>query len=90
MSLSPGLIDLILALIALEGIALSVWLARRGAGALIGPVICFLLSGAALMVALRGAVAGWGMLLIQAALLASLILHLACLALGWRAWRARR
>ncbi|WP_195838262.1 hypothetical protein [Methylocystis rosea] len=79
----PQLIDWILILVALEAIGvLSLRsLTRRGPP----PVgfLCNLLAGAALLLALRGALAGASALIIAASLAAAFVAHLADLALRW-------
>lgn len=86
-----GQIDLILVLIAAELLVLGLWLARKGQLRLLAPLACFLLSGAALMVALRAALSpDTSTLAVAIGLIASLFLHLATLVLAWRAVRERR
>lgn len=83
--LSPVVFDVILAGIAAEFGVLA-WLLRRvGRGRWIPPVFWFLLSGALLMLAVRGALAEAELAAIAIPLIVSLLTHVACL---WTAWRA--
>lgn len=86
MTLSPHLIDAILGLIGVEALALSLWLYRARASRLVPALICFLVSGALLMLALRFSLSGadqGGLILICITL--SLPVHIAALVLAWRA-----
>lgn len=56
--ITPGLIDLILAGVAVEFVVLAAWLARSAAAHWIWPLLLYLGSGAALMLALRAALSG--------------------------------
>lgn len=85
--LSPIAFDVILAGIAAEFGVLA-WLLRgKGQRRWILPLFWFLLSGALLMLAVRGALAGTGLASIAAPLIVSLLTHVACL---WTASRAMR
>ncbi|MCE4226022.1 hypothetical protein HCU64_19915 [Methylobacterium sp. C25] len=74
---SGRIIDLILALVACEALALLVWRWRRGRGpspiALIGNIA----AGACLMIALRAALSGAHWTIIAGSLLGSLVAHVA-------------
>lgn len=78
---SPGTIDAILVLIALEFLLMGGVLVRIDGGTLLEPWSYYLVSGAALMVALRAALAGSDLRWISLMLLVSLIAHVALL--GW-------
>lgn len=85
MALTPWMLDLILAGIAVEGALGTALLVRFGRRRLVRPFLWFLLSGAALMAALRTVLAAGGhpvplMGPVPALLLASLLGHL--LAIG--------
>ncbi len=78
------IVDLILGLMVLEGVALLACGARAGGGPAPGDLLIGLVPGALLLLALRGALVaswwGWIALLLLAALLA----HLADLRRRWR------
>jgi hypothetical protein len=79
------LVDAILALVAVEAVAL-VWLRRaRGRGPTTIQTLSFLGSGAALLLALRGALSGWPVWLELAMLLAAGVAHIVHLLLDARA-----
>lgn len=86
---SPDLIALIHGLIALEAVGLALLLRRLGLRAFIPAIMAFLVSGAFLMEAVRIALGGVGWLPVEALLLGSLLAHLACLWLAWRALKSR-
>jgi len=77
--ITPVWIDAILVLVLLELAASAAWLARRGALVLIAPLSLYLASGAALLLALRAALAGAASAWIAAALLASGVVHVLAL-----------
>lgn len=79
--LRPRVVDAILGLVALELLAVGLVLARASAPALIAPWSLYLASGAALLLALRFALAAGEPRWIALALLASLAAHVALL--GW-------
>lgn len=85
MSVDAGLVDLILLLVAAEALALLGWRALRGGGIPPADFLFNLAAGAALMAALRGALAGSGSAWIGVALSLALAMHAADL---WRRWRA--
>ena len=81
---SGRVVDFVLVLMAVEG-ALLVWHRRRtGRGVPSAELAAFLVAGACLMLALRGALVGasWGW--IAAAMAGAGAAHLADLALRWR------
>lgn len=73
--------DLVLAIMALEAIILSVYLRRKGLSRSIPGFMAALLAGAALVLALRAALAGGDLGVIALCLGASFIAHLAEIAL---------
>ena len=86
MTLSPHLIDAILALIGIEVLVLSAWLVRARASRLVPALICFLVSGALLMLALRLSLSSPDHgLLILVCITLSLPAHIGALVLVWRA-----
>ena len=85
---SGRIIDVILALVALEALLLA-WLGRRG-GLPLPALLANLASGGALMLALRAALVGSGWIVIAGWLLAGLVAHLADLRLRFRAATAQR
>ena len=90
MSLSPHLIDGILVLIGVEVLVLSLWLRRANASRLVPALICFLVSGALLMLALRVSLTGPDQGAVTLACITlSLPVHLAALILAWRAFKPR-
>jgi hypothetical protein len=80
---SGRIVDLILALVALEALGLLAYHRRTGRGPAPADALSNLLSGACLMLALRGALVGawWGWVALP--LLASLLAHLADLRRRW-------
>ena len=72
---SGRIIDVILALVALEGMALLLWHRRTGRGPAAIPLLCNLASGAALMLAVRAALTGATWPAVAACLLLSLVAH---------------
>ena len=84
------MIDLILAGVALEFLALAYVLRRVGRAFLIMPMFLFLASGAALMAALRFSLEEGQRSLIAIPMLAALFLHATFLVIGFRRFgRAR-
>ena len=77
-------IEVILALMLLEGGALALWYRRTGRGVAPGDLLTTLLAGAALLLALRAALVGGGPILIGLWLFVALLGHLADLARRWR------
>jgi hypothetical protein len=80
---SGRMIDLILALTVLEGIALALYHSKTGRGPTPGAVLGTLLPGLFLMLTVRSALIGeeWGWMALY--LLAALITHLMDLARRW-------
>ena len=83
--LSPLLIDGILVGIGIELAGLTAVLFRTGRRRWIPPMVAFLLSGAALMLALRFALSGASPMLIQASMAVSGLMHILTLWLVVRA-----
>jgi hypothetical protein len=79
---SARIVDLILALVAAEALALA--LLRRAHGIPLPGLFANLLAGAFLLAALRCAIVGAAWPWIAASLLAALVAHLADLAARWR------
>lgn len=77
-------VDAILLLMVLEGIALVAYARTTGRGIAPAAVVANLTSGAALLVALRAAMSGWGSLAVAACLMVSFAAHVADLARRWR------
>lgn len=73
---SGRIIDVILALVALEALALLAWRVRRGRGPSVAMLLSNLASGAALMVAVRAALTDAHWTIIASCLLAALGAHL--------------
>jgi hypothetical protein len=84
-SIDAGVVDLILALVFLEALGLLGWRVLRGGGLAPADILFNLMAGAALLLALRAALAGAGPAWIGAALSLALVMHAADL---WRRWRA--
>lgn len=84
MTITPGLIDLVILAVGGEFLLIAWLLRRAGAQAWIAPAFWFLASGALLMGALRLAIAGSGGGLIALPLLGSLVTHLLTLNSAWR------
>lgn len=78
-----ALVDAVILLTLLEAAALAAYRHRTGAGVAVRDFIVNLASGLCLMLALRGALAGAGGMVIAAWLLAAGLLHAADLALRW-------
>jgi len=89
-ALTPDTLSAIMVLIAMEAVVLALVLRRLGLVRFIPAVMAFLVSGAFLMEALRGALGGAVVLPLPGLLLGSLVSHLACLALAWRALKSSR
>ncbi|MFN7164302.1 MAG: hypothetical protein ACK4P2_05730 [Hyphomonas sp.] len=87
MTLEPWMFDLVLIGVAAEFALLALLLARSGHRAWAWPLLWFLVSGALLMAAVRGAVAGVPDAVVGGVLFVSLLTHAACL---WTAWRLVR
>jgi len=79
----PRLVDLALALIALEGVALLAWRLAKGAGPRPVSLIANLLAGAFLLLVARDLLTGAGPLATGAALTAALVAHVFDLAARW-------
>jgi len=81
---SGRVVDLVLALMAIEGALLALHRRRTGRGVPIAELLAFLCAGACLLLALRAALVGawWGWT--AAALAGAGAAHLADLALRWR------
>lgn len=77
-------VDLVLALVALEAGLLAWYRRRSGRGVPVGEMLAFLAAGACLLLALRAALVGasWGW--VAAPLAGAGAAHLADLALRWR------
>ncbi len=82
---TPGTLDLILALVALEAVGLAGLLALRGAMRLVAPALLHLAAGGLLLLAVRAALADPGSPVVALALLASLLAHAASLVVSARA-----
>lgn len=83
--LDPRLVDLALALIALEGLGLLAFRAWTARGPAPIALIANLLAGGFILVALRSTLAGADLVWIGAALAASLLAHVVDLASRWEA-----
>jgi len=81
---SPRLVDLILALVALEALALIVLWRTTGRGPAPGRLLPNLAAGACLLLALRGALAGAGAGWVGVSLAAALAAHVVDLVVRWR------
>ena len=84
------IVDAIIALVVVEGIVLGVWRALTGGGLPVAETLANLSSGAALLLALRMAIAGGLSASVLAFLSVALIAHVADLASRWEAGSARR
>jgi hypothetical protein len=81
---SGRVVDLVLALMVLEG-ALLFWLRRRSArGVPVGEMLAFLLAGACLLLALRAALVGASWPWVALPLAGAFAAHLTDLGLRWR------
>lgn len=81
---SGRVVDLVLALVALEAALLGWHWRRSGRGVPIAEALAFLLSGACLMLALRAALVGASWEWVAAPLAGAGVAHLADLGLRWR------
>ncbi len=79
MTITPALLDLVVAGVVLEAVALGLLAARSGKLWLALPLALFLAAGGALLFAVRLAVAGAGDAVLGAALTAGFAAHAACL-----------
>ena len=77
-------VDLILVLVAVEGLALAAYHRRTGRGIAALDLLGNLLAGVFLLLALRGALVGAGWEWIGCALAAALLAHLGDLRRRWR------
>lgn len=77
-------VDLILALMVVEGALLAVYRRRTGRGIAGGELVAMLAAGAFLLLALRGALTGATAVWIAGCLLAALIAHLVDVSRRWR------
>jgi hypothetical protein len=85
MRIDPGYIDLALALIGVEGLALLAWRAKTGRGPAPLGLIANLAAGACLLLVARAVLTGAGALATLGALTLALAAHLADLVLRWEA-----
>lgn len=81
---SGQIVDLILALVVVEGVLLALLHRRRGVGVAPADLLGVLASGSALLLALRSALVGAPWTSTAAWLAAALIAHLVDLARRWR------
>jgi hypothetical protein len=81
---SGRVVDLVLAMVVLEALALGLLWRRTGRGVPPGSLLPFLAAGAALLLALRGALTGAGWMWIGLCLLGSLVAHAVDLRSRWR------
>ena len=79
-----GLVDIILALMALEAAALALYRKRTGRGPALRGLLVNLGAGASLLLTLRAVISGASMPAIAALLLLALAFHVADLAARWR------
>jgi hypothetical protein len=84
---SGRIADLILAIMAIEAAIFGILSRRTGKGPPIGLLIVTMLSGAFLVLALRGALTGAAWPLIAGALTLSMVAHAAFIAVAWRSPR---
>jgi hypothetical protein len=82
---SGRLVDLVLALMVLEGVLLAAYRRRTGRGIAPADLLANLLAGGALLLALRAALTGAGWTSIALWLALALLAHVADLARRWRA-----
>ena len=78
------LVDIIIALVVIEAIALLALRSTLGHGPHVLGLLCNLAAGGALMMALRAAIAEHGAMTIAAWLSVSLVVHVADLWIRWR------
>lgn len=81
---SGRLIDIILALMVIEAVALLVWRRRTGRGLSSAAILLNVAAGACLMGALRAAIVGAGASWILGGLALALVMHMADLAVRLR------
>jgi hypothetical protein len=81
---SPGMIDVVLALVALELGGLVLVRRRTGHGLATSTLMLMLLPGICLLLAVRAALAGGATRWVPAALVIALVAHLADLRHRWR------
>ena len=81
---SGMIIDLVLALMVIEGVVLALFRARNGRGLASTSLVITLASGAALMLALRAALVGAPWPIISIWMLAGLVAHVFDLRARWR------
>ena len=77
------IVDLVIALMVVEALALAVYRSRTGRGVPIATLLVNLCAGGALLLALRFALVGASLPAIAASLAAALVFHLLDLALRW-------
>lgn len=80
---SGRIIDLVLAIVVVETLCLAAFRLRTGDGLPVAALVVNLLSGAALMLALRAALVQAGWIWVAVPLCASFVVHLGDLALRW-------
>ena len=80
---SGRIIDLVLAIVVVETLCLVAWRLRTGSGPPVAALAVNLLSGAALMLALRAALVQAGWIWVAVPLCVSFVVHLGDLALRW-------
>jgi hypothetical protein len=80
---SGRVVDLVLAIVVVETLVLVAWRLRTGGGLPVAALAVNLLSGAALMLALRAALVQAGWVWVAVPLCASFAVHLGDLALRW-------
>jgi hypothetical protein len=83
--LSGRIVDLMLALVALEILVISYLFSRQGRGIASWPMLLNIGSGASLMLALRVSLTGGQWPMLAACLVAALAFHVADMALRWEA-----
>ncbi len=77
------IVDLILALMVLEAMALAIYRRRTGRGVGIRSLLVNLGAGAALLLTLRAVMTGAGLAVVAALLLLALVFHVADIATRW-------
>ncbi len=80
---SGRIVDLVIALVAIEALAILMWKAKSGRGPAAAPFVCNLLSGAFLLLGLRNALANAAWPWIALCLIAALAAHVADLIGRW-------
>ncbi len=81
---SGWMVDAILLLMLAEAVGLTILRQRYGRGPATLPLLCFLVAGAALMLALRAALTGAAWTSVAGWLVLAFVAHGADLALRWR------